>query len=90
MNPYGDSFWSTSNGLLIKILFSLVIAFSFIFFMINEGMAKVERNSCASWGIETSREVKFIRPSFFYYDCLVNTQDGWISATHLYVDESYE
>jgi len=38
---------------------------------------------CARWGQETGRETKFVGEMWKYTDCLVKTQDGWISGSAL-------
>jgi hypothetical protein len=46
-----------------------------------------DRSACQRFGSATEREVKFARYSFFTWEGLVLTDEGWIARDNLYVDE---
>mgnify|MGYP001576713724 FL=1 len=43
--------------------------------------------ACNTWGRESDRTYKFIGSFPLYADCLVLTENGWISASHLFQGE---
>jgi di/tricarboxylate transporter len=49
--------------------------------------AHQETVSCQRFGQETERVVKFVRYRFADWDCLIQTDEGWINREGLYVDE---
>jgi len=73
------------------VIIGLFIIFSFLC-MCFLGLAYfhyiIVENACETWKIESERESKFISNYPWYADCLTKTESGWISATHLYQQET--
>ena len=69
----------------------IVVAFVASIIVLYLGLSGLQyvadKSSCETWGEGTQREVKFISNYPWYFDCLVKTESGWISASHLYQQE---
>lgn len=47
-----------------------------------------KQKACSLWGIETRRETRFISDIPWYWDCIVKTDSGWVSAGKFEVREN--
>jgi hypothetical protein len=68
------------------VMFILVISFVVMSLMTFDYFTK--KKACQKWMIETDRELKFVSDFPFYWDCLIKTDSGWISGSHLYQEET--
>jgi hypothetical protein len=65
----------------------IVAAFFWIVAWLYVPAASYSENKCGAYGEQTERETRFARYTHWSWDCLVNTDEGWIPKDQLYVDE---
>lgn len=62
---------------------SAVVALVFgIIFVVCLWVPHYSEHACYRWGEETEREVKFIRPTYWEWSCVVHTDEGWTNNTN--------
>lgn len=61
------------------VLCAIIVVGAALALSINTLGAHVEETTCGKWGKAVEREVKFIRPSYWSWDCLIQTDEGWVS-----------
>jgi len=60
---------------------AVALAFGFIF-VVCLWVPQYSEHACHRWGEETEREVKFIRPTYWQWSCVVHTDEGWVENTN--------
>ena len=72
------------------LIFSGIVvgAILVLFFLITSIDYLALKKACETWRIESERPSKFVSDYPWYHDCLTKTKSGWISATHLYQQET--
>lgn len=80
--------WPLSSWLLLP--FGLLIAaFGVLFAVFLPLSASYDESICERYGVVAEREVKFERYGYTSWDCLAETDEGWVSTSRIMkVEES--
>jgi len=80
------------DGDLIKVLALTIGGFAIILTGAFFGLTALEKisveNICQTWTEGTGRNTKFVENYPWYFDCLVETESGWVSIDVLHQVET--
>lgn len=73
----------------MKYLIGIIVIILIVIILISGQLLEniLEKDYCEDWGRSTGRETKYLYSNFFVTDCLVKTEQGWLSGSHLYANE---
>lgn len=73
-----DSAW-----VLLAAIAGVVLFIAGLILVINEGTYAVDRTACREFSEAADRDTRFARYTYWSWDCLVETDEGWVSTEQI-------
>jgi hypothetical protein len=78
-----DTYLNMWKGVYVagSLVSACAVVVTGLIFTINLYGPHYSERACARWGAATERETRFIHPTYWSWDCVVRTDEGWVSTS---------